>query len=83
MRNCVDKWTLGHFILGLFLGFTMKHLFYALIFLVAWELYELLFRPDVKESLCNRVVDLLVGALGAFLAATPPAFALLGYTLGL
>jgi hypothetical protein len=52
----------------------MKHFFYVLIFLVAWELYELLFRPDVKESVCNRVVDLLVGLLGAFLSSTPSAF---------
>jgi hypothetical protein len=47
----------------------MKHFFYVLIFLVAWELYEVFFRPDVKESLCNRVVDVLVGLLGAFITS--------------
>jgi hypothetical protein len=68
MSKAVDRWTLGHFLLGFFLGFTMKSLVYVLVFLVAWELYELLFRPDVKESLANRLVDLIVGMLGALLS---------------
>jgi hypothetical protein len=68
VSRAVDRWTLGHFLLGLYLGFTMKSLVYALAFLVAWELYELLFRPDVKETLSNRIVDLIVGMLGALLS---------------
>jgi Co/Zn/Cd efflux system component len=68
MSKAVDRWTLGHFCLGLFLGFTMKSLVFVLAFLVAWELYELLFRPDVKEALSNRIVDLIVGMLGALLS---------------
>ena len=68
MSKAVDRWTLGHFLLGLYLGFAMKSLVYVLLFLVAWELYELLFRPDVKETLSNRIVDLIVGMLGASLS---------------
>jgi len=68
MSKAVDRWTLGHFLLGLYLGFSMKSLVYVLLFLVAWELYELLFRPDVKETLSNRIVDLIVGMLGASLS---------------
>ena len=68
MSKAVDRWTLGHFCLGLFLGFAMKSLVYVLIFLVAWEFYEVFFRPDVKESLANRLVDLIVGMLGASLS---------------
>jgi len=73
LLKCVDRWTLGHFVLGLFLGFAMKHFFYVLIFLVAWELYEVFFRPDVEESPCNRIIDVLVGLLGAFLVSIPLA----------
>jgi hypothetical protein len=72
----IDRWTIGHFILGLFLGMTMKTLLFALIFLVGWEVYEILFRPDVKESLANRVVDVLVGTLGAFLGSIPIVYSL-------
>ena len=68
MSKAVDRWTLGHFLLGLFLGFAMKSLVFVLTFLVAWELYEVFFRPDVKESLANRLVDLIVGMLGALLS---------------
>jgi hypothetical protein len=68
MSKAVDRWTLGHFLLGLYLGFTMKSLVYVLIFLVAWEFYEVFFRPDVKEALSNRIVDLIVGMLGALLS---------------
>jgi hypothetical protein len=51
----------------------MKHFFYVLIFLVSWELYEVFFRPDVKESPCNRIIDVLVGLLGAFFVSIPLA----------
>jgi len=68
MSKAVDCWTLGHFLLGLFLGFSMKSLVYVLIFLVAWEFYEVFLRPDVKETLSNRIVDLIVGILGASLS---------------
>jgi hypothetical protein len=68
MSRAVDKWTLGHFLLGFFLGFAMKSLVYVLVFLVGWELYEVFFRPDVKETLSNRIVDLIVGMLGALLS---------------
>jgi len=68
MRKAVDRWTLGHFLLGLYLGFAMKSLIYVFTFLVAWEFYEVFFRPDVKESLANRLVDLIVGMLGASLS---------------
>ena len=65
MSKAVDRWTLGHFLLGLYLGFSMKSLVYVLAFLVAWEFYEVFFRPDVKESLVNRIIDLVVGLVGA------------------
>jgi hypothetical protein len=68
MNKAIDKWTLGHFLLGLYLGFAMKSLVYVFVFLVAWEFYEAFFRPDVKESLSNRIVDLIVGMLGALLS---------------
>lgn len=69
MSKAVDRWTLGHFLLGLYLGFTMKSLVYVLIFLVAWELYEVFFRPDVKEPLVNRIIDVVVGILGGVLGS--------------
>jgi hypothetical protein len=68
MSRAVDKWTLGHFLLGFYLGFAMKSLVYVFIFLVAWELYEVFFRPDVKESLLNRIIDVIVGMFGALLS---------------
>jgi hypothetical protein len=68
VSKAVDRWTIGHFLLGFFLGFAMKSLVYVLVFLVGWEFYELLFRPDVKETLSNRIVDLIVGMLGALLS---------------
>jgi hypothetical protein len=74
MAGAVDRWTLGHFILGMFLGWTMKNPFYALIFLAGWEWYEVFFRPDVHESLPNRLIDVLVGFLGVLLASAPAAF---------
>jgi hypothetical protein len=46
----------------------MKSLVYVLAFLVGWELYEIFFRPDVKESLLNRIIDFIVGMSGALIS---------------
>jgi len=70
--KAVDRWTLGHFLLGLYLGMSGMRLCFAVAFLLAWELYEVLFRTDVEEPTANRVVDVVVGVLGAALGGLVP-----------
>jgi cation transport ATPase len=61
----LDKWSIGHFLLGLYLGLSMRSLFWVLLFLIFWEFYEVFFRPDVKEDRLNMLCDVAVGFIGA------------------
>ena len=68
-NKAVDVWTIGHFLLGLFLGATMRSLTFAISFLIIWEIYEWKFRKDVKEKMINRVIDVVVGLIGALIGS--------------
>jgi len=61
-------------LLGAFLGYSMTNLGFAFAFLAFWELYELLFRKDVRESRANIITDLAVGIVGAIIGHWLKAF---------
>ena len=64
IKTAFDKWSAGHFMLGVFLGFSMRSHVFAIAFIVAWECYEKLFRKDVKESTSNVIADISLGIIG-------------------
>ncbi len=69
-----DLWMLVHFVAGLAGGFSnimfaldrFWVLVLAFTLMLAWELGE--FLTGVRESLSNRVVDIVVGMVGVWLA---------------
>jgi hypothetical protein len=63
----LDRWSIGHFMLGLYLGFSMRSLLWVALFLIFWEFYEVLLRPDVKEDKLNMLCDILIGLLGSII----------------
>lgn len=69
----VDFWSLNHFLAGFLLGqvfvFFKINFWFSLIFslslMVIWEIYE--YRNDVKESIQNRVMDIVIGLISFLL----------------
>jgi len=73
--KALDEWTVGHFALGVYLGFFMRTIWAGAVFLIYWELHELLFYKEVKESVANRFVDLVVGIIGLIVGSLLQSFA--------
>jgi hypothetical protein len=69
----VDLWSIGHFILGMLLAYAIPFLeirfswafFTALLIMFLWELFEVF--AKIKETMTNRIIDILLGLLGFLL----------------
>lgn len=67
-RDPIDWWSLVHFLSGAALGALCFDFWTTLKILIWWEIIEPDIWPGWNESLINRIMDVIIGMLGWYLA---------------